>query len=870
MTATFVNRLFSFVFPESSITAPEIRAFIKKGRNPFSRYLPYLAYDPEKGIYHTPDGSVGFMFLCTPLWGEIEEARRNLKAIVLDLPEHAVLSFHLISDDRVEDILSSYVELKKEGNKPLVDAIARDYAEYLKKCTSRGIPHLLGTPLRRFLLVVSVKLPPDTSEDFLKNYRQSLLEQLRHFGPSVLEPTAFIRLFFRIFNSRYAELFWDTLRPIRNQLLTSDTEIEFKWNRVRIGKRLWACVGVKGLPPEFDSSILADLVGPSEGAHSDSQQILSHFIFTTVVYRDPGLHGALIKKAGLFFNQLKGEAHKSIIGRLIGDYAQEHSEAAEEIERGERFFYIFPLFWIFDTDEKRLATSVQRVRNLFEGRGFLTQEERGILPVLFLMGLPLGFSLKGKEIDALDRHFIGKADLAASLLPAVSDISGTETPSCIFISRKGQIIPFDPWSRGVQNKNIMVVGATGGGKSVNMNVLVYSLYASGALVRVIDLGYSYEKLCRVLGGTFIDFDDEHPLCLNPFTYVSGANQDEINGALDSIKDLILTMIFMNDRKSMTKDHETLIRQAVQYVWSQQGRDSNIGMVYEWLATFPAYADVEDICELPEGASPEEKKRKAVENACLVDLKNEAQRMAYALKPWVEDGPYARWFIGKANVDLTSSDFIVLELERLRRVEPLLRVVGQAIITAASASLYLSERGRRKLFLFEECGVLLKENPALKNTVEEMYRRARKYNGAVVTVFQSAMDLSYLKDAGHVIVGNSSYHFYLPDSQFDQAAKAGIVDDDKYLATLARSVTLVKPRYSEMVLKSPFGTGVVRTVLNGELYYLTTTDPEEWKRIDEIVKERVKEGEEKNRALVYAIRKLGKERDEAFEKTYSSF
>jgi len=869
MAASFVNRLFSFAFPESFITAPEIRAFINDGRNPFSRYLPYLAYHPELKLYLNADDTAGFIFLCHPLWAEADESRTQIQALVEDLPEGGVLSFHMISFDYLEDVLEEYVQSKKARKNPLIDEIAENYARFLKNCTD-GIPHFLGTPLRRFLLLISVKFT-ETDPEFLRNYRQSLAEQLRACGlsPVPLEPELLIKILFKLLNDRYFDLSWDMLKPIRDQIILSDTEIQFDWKRVKTGEKLWACITPKSLPPEFDSSAIGDLIGPADGPQSDGRQILSHFVFTTIVYKDPSLHGDLRKKAGLFFNQIKGEAHKSIIGKLIGEYAKEHSEAVEDIERGETFYYIYPLFWVFDRDEKKLSQSVQRIKSLFQSKGFITQEERGILPVLFLMGFPFGFSLKGREIAALDRHFIGKKELVSALVPVVGDISGTEKPSCIFISRKGQLVPFDPWTEGVANKHCLVAGATGGGKSLNMNLIVLSLYASGALVRIVDLGYSYEKLCKALGGTFIDFDDEHPLCLNPFTYVTGENQDEINGALDSIKELILTMIFMNDRKSITKDHENLVKEAVYYAWRQIGNEATIGMVYEWLATFPAYASVEDICDMPksEELSPEEKKKIATQNACLMDLKIEAQKMAYALKVWTEDGPYGRWFNGRANVDLVSGDFIVLELERLRRVEPLLRVVGQAVITAATASMYLSDREKRKLFLFEECGVILKNNPALKATVEEMYRRARKYNGAVVTVFQSAMDLKDLGDAAHVISGNSSYHFYLPDNQLDQAKQ--LMGADDYLVRIARSVKLVKPRYGEIALRTPWGAGVVRTLLNGELYYLVTTDADDWTKIQKLVGKKVEKGMDKQTALIEAIKELGAERDEFFEKRFSN-
>jgi conjugal transfer ATP-binding protein TraC len=268
--------------------------------------------------------------------------------------------------------------------------------------------------------------------------------------------------------------------------------------------------------------------------------------------------------------------------------------------------------------------------------------------------------------------------------------------------------------------------------------------------------------------------------------------------------------------------------------------------------------------VPADARPEEKEKIAAQNACLVDLKTEAQKMAYALRMWTEDGPYGRWFNGRANVDLVSGDFIVLELEKLKRVPVLLSVVAQAVINAATASMYLSDRKKRKLFLFEECGIILKNNPMLKETVEEMYRRARKYNGAVITVFQSVMDLAHLADAGHVIAGNSSFHFYLPDSQLREAKQKGIISAPDGLVSMAESVRLVKPRYGEMVLRTPWGYGVVRCVMNSEYYYLVTTDADEWAQLERLKASYTDRGDDEKTALLKAIRQLGEARDALFE------
>jgi len=856
---------------EGAVQVAETRRLIEEGRNPFSRYLPYLAYDPETEIYFNKDDTAGFMVACTPLWGESDRARKILSALVGSLPDKGTLSFHLVSLDWIRPVVEKYVELKKKRESAIIDMTAERFARFCETCVDEGIPQLLGAPLKNLTLIVSVKVPkPDLA--WLIDYKASVLEQIKgcNLNPTNLDPVTLIRTFGKILNGKWVEATWNEYKPISSQIIFADTDIAFDWKRAKIGKNFWACVTPKNLPAEFDSSVISELIGPSEGANADGRQLNTHFIYSTVIHCDSALHSELTRKAGMFFNQLKGDAHKSIIGRLIGDYAVEHSDAVESIERGGKFYYVYPLMWLRSPDPQKLNYAVQRAKNLMEEHGFPSQEERGILSVLFLLGLPLGFNLSGREISALDRHFVEKKETAACLLPVVGDVGGIGDPAMLFISRKGQIAPFDPWAPGSPSKNCVVIGSTGHGKSFNMNVLVYSLYGAGTMIRIIDLGYSYKKQCELMGGEYIDFSADNPICLNPFTYLKNATEEEIQGGLDSISEMALAMAFEGSKEIITKEHRALVQHAVGWAWREWGEDANIDRVHQYLATFPSYAsdEVDAICA-------EESTETNEPVSCLSDLKQNSQKLAFALNRWTTKGAYGAWFNGKSTIDLVSSDYIVLELERLKRVTDLLKIVSLAVLNAATASFYLADRGQKKLFLFEECGVTLKDNPNLKYTIEEMYRRVRKYNGAAITVFQGPFDFQDLGPAGKVIGVNSAYWFLLPAEGYESSVEKRILDLSPDVVETLKNVRLVRPRYGEIGLKTPWGFGVVRTVTDGFLYYLLTTDPEEWKGVEELQKRKKEEAIQKAaenpdmEALIMAIDEFGKRRDEEFKKRFLS-
>ena len=57
-----------------------------------------------------------------------------------------------------------------------------------------------------------------------------------------------------------------------------------------------------------------------------------------------------------------------------------------------------------------------------------------------------------------------------------------------------------------------------------MNELALGVLAQGGRVWVIDVGRSYEKLCGLLGGDFLTFDDENVWDANPLRYLSDESE----------------------------------------------------------------------------------------------------------------------------------------------------------------------------------------------------------------------------------------------------------------------------------------------------------------------------------------------------------
>ena len=116
---------------------------------------------------------------------------------------------------------------------------------------------------------------------------------------------------------------------------------------------------------------------------------------------------------------------------------------------------------------------------------------------------------------------------AIHLAPLIAEWRGTRTPTMLFGGRRGQLMTLDIFDNDLGNYNFAIIGAPGSGKSVLMNEMAWSYRAIDAKVWMLDLGRSFEKLCRKAKGTYIEFRPDVDICLNPLGVPSRMNIGQI-------------------------------------------------------------------------------------------------------------------------------------------------------------------------------------------------------------------------------------------------------------------------------------------------------------------------------------------------------
>ena len=343
------------------------------------------------------------------------------------------------------------------------------------------------------------------------------------------------------------------------------------------------------------------------------------------------------------------------------------------------------------------------------------------------------------------------------------------------LTRRGQAALIDLYESSTNYSGIIFAEA-GAGKSFFTQKVVADYLAAGAKVWVIDAGRSYLKLCKMVGGEFIEFKPESDVCLNPFTHV-----EDLEEEMDILKAIIAKMAAPED--TLDDYQMSRVEQAITSTWQKFGNAATITAVADW---FINQSDDE-----------------------------ECRRLGRQLFPFA-GGQYTKWFDGENNLDMSSA-FICMELSDLKGRPALQQVVLLQLISRINHDMYkaqLGERGRKKILIVDEAWEML-DDPMMAKAMVAAYRKARKEDGAVLVVTQAIGDV-YASKNTEAIAANSAWQFILQQKSesIDSAIDSKQFKIEPYGAHMLKTVHTMPGKYSEiMVKRSETDWGIVRLVVD---------------------------------------------------------
>nr|WP_297383297.1 type IV secretion system protein TraC [uncultured Roseateles sp.] len=802
----------------------------------FAAWLPYSAYLADEKLFVNRD-SLGFMLEVMPQSGADERMAEVLISLYSTCPPGTGIQFHLFASPHIREQLRRYANLRVEDadqidkakhwgrparNENLFRKLARQRARHLLRGAQQSLTGGFHYTLRDFRLMMSVAITADAEDlnrrDEIVALRESMASTLRSASlPNRVCDAAdlinWCALFTnpdRITASAVADapdLHYDNGREIRDQIVDFDTIQDPHPGGLTLWKESSGDTlearfySIKSFPERFAlwqmGSLIGDLMQPA-------LQYSAPFLLTMGVHvLDPNLTKSVVTA-----NHVRATQNaKSKMADVMPDVRKKLDDwtaAADAIDTGGSLVSLYHQLAIFSAPGKAVAAQ-ETANAIWRGRGFQLNADVYMHRQALLASLPMTLSERfHKDLAKMRRVSRKTVANAIHLAPLIAEWRGTRTPALVFGGRRGQLMTLDIFDNDLGNYNFAIIGAPGSGKSVLMNEMAWSYRAIDAKVWMLDLGRSFEKLCRKAKGTYIEFKPDVDICLNPFSHIVDINED-----IDMLVPAISKMASMS--RPLDEVQYKAISAMVLKLFHEHGSDLTVTALRD---AFKAGT----IRELG-----------VVNDQRIKDL-------SIMLNPYARGGQYERFFEGRNNVDFTN-DFVVIENEELKRRPDLHAVVNILLLHRITGEMYLTRNRRKVLFIDElkqQLGDIGADDPVKAAVVEEAARRARKYGGSLGTATQSADD--YYGSAQMEAAFNCSDWVFLlrqkPES-IEMLDRKGRLSMDEPKKRLLNSLRTEPGVFSELYISSPVGEGVARNILDPATHLLFSNKLEDNAPIDEL-------------------------------------
>ena len=410
-----------------------------------------------------------------------------------------------------------------------------------------------------------------------------------------------------------------------------------------------------------------------------------------------------------------------------------------------------------DSDRSSLIRKISLVQ---QGFSFMNQSscyiENAELCNLFFANIP-------GNARANYRGFINTTKLAICYLQEdstyLSDLKGH-----LYNDRFGNPALINLWdNKALNNRNKIVIGPSGSGKSFWLNNYIYQSYELGNDITIIDIGGSYRSMINLNRGKYFDSTNQKQFAFNPFLCERDKNGRYIyidKSDQESAEDLIKTICTI-----------------ISYIWKRNNliEPSEGAILRKSVIAFYEYVNNSSVNETSERIFPNMiEYRKFLQNVFSNKMseyekrKFEIEEIVLLLEPYTE-GELSFLLNATENIDIVNDDLIAFDMEDAAKKEYFPLVV---IITLQMVIDKIKKReGVNKELIIDEALDFLNDSK-FGDFIAYLYRTFRKKDGAITIAAQNVLFLkncpSNIKDSilincdTKIILDHSSYRKELPN------------------------------------------------------------------------------------------------------------
>lgn len=828
---------------------------LTSGLNQFTDLIPVLDFMEQEELFILDGGYIAFGVICDPTNGVNGETRQIISSLYkMEYPKGTFVQYILAALPDIGWFNKGYQELRGSrypGNKEtqgLADTMSRGVLEYYNDSVKNPLHKATGQKVRDFenwyivKMPIKGQLPSDNEVKIALKIKEEVYGALAKISPAIamMNESHYVHRMNVLLsvqdNAQWRkgiqDLKLDYNYPLNKQVIEPASKVEFGEDCVQIGDRTpdgknIAICTIKSFPERIAYGQALDLVGDWLGG---STSIKESFMLSLHIHLDDK------KKELSEFNRKRNMVHLGTNGGLGKkfekamhqrvDFDAINSELSQE---NSRHVQAYLQLMIMGNTKQETDDCFSEIKAYYETKKFEIIREKYICGPMFLSQLPFGLD-KG-SVDFFDRYQTYTAKTLSFLTPHIANWKGNTRNTVVpLVTRLGQLFSLDLFKTN-GSFNCLIAAASGSGKSFLANNMIESYLGSGVVehgtldldtkkvlpedgsqVFVIDVGRSYEPLAsQYEGSMFIEFGEGMGFSMDPFRQLDSDAVEEHKSEDGNTE--------VDEKGSQKATQIIMIHNMLKAMASESGN------IEDYQSALMLHVLTEMVLELGDKGSITE-----FSNRCIAHEERELKKIGYQLKPFCDGGAYGNFFTKHLPPVDFSANLVVCELEELKSLPHLQKIILMTIINAAQHSFFLSGNDRRKQFFLDEAWEFLKDDPNggqnfFATFLESGWRRFRKTNACGVCVTQSVLD-GYQSAAGRAIVNNSPWKILLAQEPetIDNLRDEKAFDATEVDFQLLKNVHTLKGVYSEMYIRLGGRREICRFYADRRKQLLYSTDP----------------------------------------------
>lgn len=430
----------------------------------------------------------------------------------------------------------------------------------------------------------------------------------------------------------------------------------------------------------------------------------------------------------------------------IADDLEEFTSIVRKENRALVHFNHNVMTWADNTDD--LNFNVDRIVTCYQlMNGSIPMRESFNAGNLYFASAPGNAIEMAKPMTLALNHAILHLDLSK---PTMSDQRGI-----VLANRDRVPVLMDLWPDEsiLPNKNRIVIGPTGSGKSFTMNTILSQEIESGIEVIIIDVGGSYKTLFEIFNGKYYDLSADTPLSFNPFLVPKDSNGAWVFNDYKKTFLIALIEILWKQQKSYLSNEESavtldLLSRYYNKLNSIQG--SPVPRLDRFLDFVTELADRTAVTKEKKLQSGD----KLTQEDGLFDFFN-VNSFSRVLKEFTT-GDFRHVLNSEANDAISFEQLVAFDLNGVKDNKILYPVMGLIIMNLILDKLNDPQRrGVKKEIVIDEGWSML--TGSMADFINMLFRTIRKQGGAVTIVTQTIIEFEseHIKHIGEAIKANAA-------------------------------------------------------------------------------------------------------------------